>query len=128
MQYDYKRWLTVSYILQTLLEAYDEGALQASYVRKWLDGISTDLKTLEKDAAPDGWKCLWNRYAAIFIPNHEINLVNLIQKIYRLVTDNAVFDNKLMLVIIEKITHKKKWKKIYQISSFLFFTKKTIFS
>lgn len=32
-------------------------------MQRWLDGISTDLSTLENDAAPVGWKCLWNRYA-----------------------------------------------------------------
>lgn len=32
---------------------------------KWLAGIASDLQTLEADAAPAGWKCLWNRYAAV---------------------------------------------------------------
>jgi len=32
-------------------------------MQRWLDGISSDLSTLENDAAPAGWKCLWNRYA-----------------------------------------------------------------
>lgn len=50
---------------QTLLEAFDEGALQPTYMLKWLAGIANDLQTLEADAAPDGWQCLWNRYAAV---------------------------------------------------------------
>lgn len=33
---------------------------------KWLESIDTDLQTLEADAAPSGWKCIWNRYAADF--------------------------------------------------------------
>lgn len=32
---------------------------------KWLAGIANDLRTLEADAAPAGWQCLWNRYAAV---------------------------------------------------------------
>ncbi|XP_037040805.1 formin-binding protein 4-like [Bradysia coprophila] len=46
---------------ETLLEAYDSQALQPAYMQRWLDGISSDLSTLENDAAPAGWKCLWNR-------------------------------------------------------------------
>ncbi|KAJ6635810.1 Formin-binding protein 4 [Pseudolycoriella hygida] len=46
---------------ETLLEAYDNQALQPAYMQRWLDGISHDLSTLENDAAPTGWKCLWNR-------------------------------------------------------------------
>lgn len=36
-------------------------------MNKWLDSIATDLQTLEADAAPPGWKCIWNRYATVVL-------------------------------------------------------------
>lgn len=63
------RHLCLCYIinyLQTLFEAYEEGAIQKAYLSKWLDGIATDLHTLELGAAPTGWKCRWNRYVDVF--------------------------------------------------------------
>lgn len=43
---------------------------------KWLAGIANDLKTLEADAAPAGWQCLWNRYAAVVITISNIVAVH----------------------------------------------------
>lgn len=37
-------------------------ALHSDYLLEWMRNISNDLIKLESDAAPDGWKCLWNRY------------------------------------------------------------------
>lgn len=47
------------------MEAFEDGALHATYLNKWLDSIAMDLQTLEAGAAPANWKCLWNRYAAV---------------------------------------------------------------
>lgn len=53
------------YQFQTLQAAYISQALQPSYFTEWMKQMSTDLIKLETDASPDGWKCLWNRYALI---------------------------------------------------------------
>lgn len=47
---------------QALQAAHLAGALQPGYLLDWMKQISTDLIKLEADAAPDGWKCSWNRY------------------------------------------------------------------
>lgn len=47
--------------LQTLFEAHTVSALHSEYLLNWLNNVSSDLIQLEKDAAPVGWKCVWNR-------------------------------------------------------------------
>lgn len=47
--------------LQTLFEAHTVSALHSEYLLTWLNNVSSDLIQLEKDAAPAGWKCVWNR-------------------------------------------------------------------
>lgn len=41
--------------------AYDAEALKADYVLKWMQRVSNDMLRLEAEAAPDGWKCFWDR-------------------------------------------------------------------
>ena len=48
------------------MSAFRSSALDFDYFFKWLKQTSDDLLTLEQNAAPDGWKCKWNRYV-IFI-------------------------------------------------------------
>lgn len=49
------------YLFQTLFEAHTLHALHSEYLLNWLNNVSSDLIQLEQDAAPDGWKCVWNR-------------------------------------------------------------------
>lgn len=48
-------------MFQTLVEAHTLNALHPEYLLAWLNNVSSDLIQLEKDAAPVGWKCVWNR-------------------------------------------------------------------
>lgn len=50
--------------LKALQAAHIAEALHSDYLLEWMKNISNDLIKLEADAAPDGWKCLWNRYVS----------------------------------------------------------------
>lgn len=40
-----------------------------TYLLKWLHETDTNIIELEKDVAPDGWECKWDRYAIAFVIN-----------------------------------------------------------
>ncbi|XP_072393547.1 uncharacterized protein [Diabrotica undecimpunctata] len=46
---------------ETLVVAMNDGALKRSYLKKWLDDTCSELKKLEKEAAPTGWMLQWDR-------------------------------------------------------------------
>ncbi|XP_055301960.1 formin-binding protein 4-like isoform X2 [Sitodiplosis mosellana] len=50
--------------LQALQAAHVAEALNSDYLLVWMKNISNDLINLENDAAPNGWKCQWNREMA----------------------------------------------------------------
>lgn len=56
------RCLLFQFFFQALQAAHMAEALHADYLLEWMRNISNDLTKLENDAAPPGWKCLWNRY------------------------------------------------------------------
>lgn len=56
--------LLFQFSLQALQAAHTAEALHSDYLLEWMRNISNDLTKLENDAAPSGWKCLWNRYVA----------------------------------------------------------------
>lgn len=60
----YKQYVIVfiSFPQQALQAAHLAEALHSDYLLEWMKNISNDLIKLESDAAPNGWKCLWNRY------------------------------------------------------------------
>lgn len=45
-----------------LEEAFKAGGLDEKYFFGWLRETDRELAKLEKDAAPDGWLCQWDRY------------------------------------------------------------------
>lgn len=57
---------------QALQAAHIADALHSNYLLEWMKNISNDLVKLESDAAPNGWKCLWNRY----VRNNHYHLVS----------------------------------------------------
>ncbi|XP_055377460.1 formin-binding protein 4-like [Condylostylus longicornis] len=50
--------------LETLLAAFKSSSLSFEYFFKWLKSTSDDLIKLEQNAAPEGWKCKWDRTTA----------------------------------------------------------------
>ncbi|KAK6636780.1 hypothetical protein RUM43_010443 [Polyplax serrata] len=47
--------------LETLVLAWQQGALTPSYLLRWLNEKCADITSHEKTAAPSGWTCLWDR-------------------------------------------------------------------
>lgn len=47
---------------QTLFVAMQDGGLKLSYLQKWLNETCSELVKLEKEATPEGWILLWDRY------------------------------------------------------------------
>lgn len=57
--------LNSRFSFQTLYVAMKDGGLKLSYLRKWLNETCTELVKLEKEATPEGWLLLWDRYVLI---------------------------------------------------------------
>lgn len=57
------------FIFQTLVLAWQQGALTPSYLLRWLNEKCADITSHEKTAAPSGWTCLWDRYGTLFNTN-----------------------------------------------------------
>ncbi|KPJ16044.1 hypothetical protein RR48_05999 [Papilio machaon] len=51
--------------LQTLVSGWSCGGVSAQYVRRWAGGAGAALAQHEAEAAPPGWTCSFQRYAAI---------------------------------------------------------------
>ncbi|XP_066999168.2 uncharacterized protein [Anabrus simplex] len=47
--------------IETLVSAWQTGALSRSYWTRWLTDTVAELVRLEQVAAPDGWACEWDR-------------------------------------------------------------------
>ncbi|XP_057652936.1 uncharacterized protein LOC130891882 isoform X3 [Diorhabda carinulata] len=46
---------------ETLMTALNDGALKGSYIKKWLEDTCSEMKKLEKEAAPTGWVLQWDK-------------------------------------------------------------------
>lgn len=42
-----------------------DGGLKVSYLQKWLNETCSELVKLEKEATPEGWILLWDRYVVM---------------------------------------------------------------
>lgn len=47
---------------QTLVGAWQNGALNSQYLSDWLDASIVHLRSIEDSASPPGWSCEWDRY------------------------------------------------------------------
>nr|XP_018897949.1 PREDICTED: formin-binding protein 4-like [Bemisia tabaci] len=47
--------------VETLMNAWQASCLSGKYLLNWLNETSKQLSSLEKEAAPGGWKCEWDR-------------------------------------------------------------------
>ena len=54
-------------MFQTLMNAWQASCLSGKYLLNWLNETSKQLSSLEKEAAPAGWKCEWDRYVSNII-------------------------------------------------------------
>ncbi|XP_013173161.1 PREDICTED: uncharacterized protein LOC106121878 [Papilio xuthus] len=60
--------------LQTLVSGWECGGVCAGYVRRWAGGAGAALAHHEAEAAPPGWTCTFQRYAATTLPHLAPNL------------------------------------------------------
>jgi len=62
-------------MLQTLVAAWNAGALSQPYLSNWLGDTGAELARLEQAATPDGWACEWDRYGIQFNSTYSITAV-----------------------------------------------------
>nr|CAD7407128.1 unnamed protein product [Timema cristinae] len=62
--------------IETLVTAWQVGALTRTYLSSWLSETGAELGQLEEAAAPQGWACEWDRYSSLFYRLINLNLDN----------------------------------------------------